>query len=119
MTRNITCTACPLGCAITVELNEDGAILSVSGNTCKRGDAYARTEVLAPTRTLTTTVRLTGGSRPVLPVKSASPLPKQMLFDCMKVLNHITVSAPVKIGDVIVPNILDSGIDIVASEHME
>lgn len=115
MKKNLTCVACPLGCSITVELDDAGNILSVTGNTCKRGDAYARTEMTNPTRSLTSTVKVSGGAHPVVPVKSAAPVPKFMLFDCMKEINQVTLQAPVKIGQVVIHNILGTGVDIVTT----
>ena len=115
MKKNLTCVACPLGCSITVELDDAGNILSVTGNTCKRGDAYARTEMTNPTRSLTSTVKVNGGAHPVVPVKSAAPVPKSMLFDCMKEINQVTLQAPVKIGQVVIKNILGTGVDIVTT----
>lgn len=114
MKRDLTCVACPLGCSITVELNGD-EIISVTGNTCKRGEAYAKTEITNPTRSLTSSVKVNGGILPVVPVKSDKPVPKTMLFDCMKVINSVTVDAPVKIGQFIIENILDTGANIVAT----
>ena len=115
MKKNLTCVACPLGCSITVELDDAGNILSVTGNTCKRGDAYARTEMTNPTRSLTSTVKVSGGAHPVVPVKSAAPVPKSMMFDCMKEINQVTLQAPVKIGQVVIQNILGTGVDIVTT----
>ncbi len=118
--RELVCVACPLGCPITVTLEDDGTITEVTGNTCKRGDAYARTEVTAPTRMLTTTVRVEDGKKSsVVPVKSANPVPKGMLMECMEVINRTVVKAPVKIGDIVVKNILDTGVDIVATNDAE
>lgn len=116
MKKELTCVACPLGCPIVVEL--DGSeVISVTGNTCKRGDAYARTEIVNPTRSLTTSVKVNGGVHPVVPVKSNKPVPKDMLFECMKVINSVSVDAPVKLGQVIIENILDTGADIVATNN--
>lgn len=114
MKRELTCVACPLGCSVTVEYDEN-EVLSVTGNTCKRGEAYAKTEITNPTRSLTSSVKVNGGVHPVVPVKSDKPVPKDMLFECMKVINGTCVDAPVKIGQVIIENILDTGADIVAT----
>lgn len=116
MKKELTCVACPLGCSITVEYN-DKEIISVTGNTCKRGDAYARTEVTNPTRSLATSVKVNGGIHPVVPVKTNKAVPKTMIFDCMKVINQVSVDAPVKIGQVIIKNILDTGADVVATNN--
>ena len=116
--RELICVSCPIGCAITVELDDNGEVLSVTGNTCKRGDSYAREECTHPERMLTSTVKVEGGRLPVVPVKSSLPVPKEMLFDCMKEINKITVKAPVHIGDVVLSNILDTGVDIVATNEV-
>ena len=99
MVKDIICVACPMGCQISVELNDDGEILSVTGNTCKRGDAYARTECTHPERSLTTTVKVSGGVHPVVPVKSAKAVPKDKVKDCVKEIAKLEIKAPVKIGD--------------------
>ncbi|MGN0526117.1 MAG: DUF1667 domain-containing protein [Acutalibacteraceae bacterium] len=114
MKRSLTCVSCPLGCPIEVEI-ENGEVISVTGNTCKRGDAYARSEVTNPVRSLTTSVKVEGGIHPVVPVKSAGPVPKDKMFDCMKEINAVTIKAPVKIGDVVIKNICGLGVDIVAT----
>ena len=116
--RELICVSCPIGCAITVELDDNGEVLSVTGNTCKRGDSYARQECTHPERMLTSTVKVECGRLPVVPVKSSLPVPKEMLFDCMKEINKITVKAPVHIGDVVLSNILDTGVDIVTTNEV-
>lgn len=114
MKRNLVCVSCPLGCPIEVEI-ENGQVISVRGNTCKRGDAYARTEVTNPVRSLTTSVKVEGGIHPVVPVKSSGPVPKDRMFDCMKEINGAVMKAPVKIGDVVIENICGLGVDIIAT----
>ncbi len=117
MQKNIICVACPMGCGITVEIDDNGSILSVSGNTCKRGDAYARTEITNPVRSLATTVKVNGGVFNVVPCKSAGALPKEKIMECMDCINNTEVNAPVALGDILVKNILGTGIDIVATNH--
>ena len=114
MDKTITCVACPLGCQLTVTM-ENGEIVSITGNTCKRGDAYARTEITCPTRSLTTTVRCEGGKHPVVPVKSSVPVPKEKLMECMQVINSVTVQAPVAVGQVIIQSILGTEANIIAT----
>lgn len=116
MKKEMTCVACPLGCTINVEF-EGTEVISVTGNTCKRGDAYARTEIVNPTRSLTSSVKVNGGIHPVVPVKSSKAVPKTMLFECMKEINKACVTAPVKLGQVIIENILGTGADIVATNN--
>ena len=116
--RQLTCIVCPMGCPLEVSLSEDGKVLSVAGNTCKRGEAYAIAECTAPTRVLTSTVKVEGGELPVVSVKSAEPIPKGLLFQAVSILNGITVKAPVSIGDVVVSDILDTGVDIVVTKNV-
>ena len=113
----MNCIMCPMGCEMTVTL-ENGKFVSVTGNSCPRGARYAETEVTDPRRMLTTTVRIKGGLLPLLPVVSKEPLPKGKVAECVTFLRDIVVQAPVKAGDVIVPDILGSGVDIIASRNM-
>lgn len=115
--REMVCVSCPMGCAITVELDDNNEVISVTGNTCLRGDKYARQECTHPERMLTSTVKVEGGRLPVVPVKSASPIPKEMLFDAMKEVNKVTLKAPVTFGDVAVKDILGTGIDIIVTNE--
>ena len=116
-TKELTCIGCPLGCAITVTLT-DGAVSSVTGNTCPRGDAYARKEVTNPTRIVTTTVRVKGGVSPMVNVKTASDIPKTRIFDCIEALRDVEISAPVHIGDVILSDVCCTGVAIVAAKSV-
>ena len=112
--RELICIGCPLGCPITVEISQ-GEVLSVTGNTCPNGDKYARKEVTDPRRTVTSTVAVTGGEIPVVSVKTASDIPKNKISDCMLQLNNVHIAAPVQIGDVILKNVADTGVDVVAT----
>ena len=116
-TKELICVSCPIGCAVTVTLDDNNEVVSVTGNTCKRGDSYARQEGTHPERILTSTVKVTGSRLPVVPVKSAKPVPKELLLDCMQEINRVTVQAPVHIGDVVLSNILNTGVDIVATNN--
>lgn len=117
-TKVMNCIMCPMGCELTVTLDDKGKFVSVTGNSCPRGAKYAETEVTDPRRMLTTTVRIKGGLLPLLPVVSADVLPKGKIAECLAFLRNITVQAPVKAGEVIVPDILGLGVDIVASRNM-
>ena len=116
--RNLTCIGCPLGCALTVEM-ENGEVLSVSGNTCKRGDDYARKEVTHPTRIVTSTVAVTGGDIAMVSVKTQNDIPKEKIMDIMKSIEDVKVEAPVPIGDVIVANAADTGVNIIATKDIK
>lgn len=112
--KELICIGCPLGCPLTVEM-EQKEVLSVTGNTCANGDRYARKEVTDPRRTVTSTVIVEGGEQAVVSVKTALDIPKNKIFDCMEELAKIKISAPVAIGDVVVKNIADTGVSVVAT----
>ena len=116
-TVNLICIGCPLGCPLTVEM-EGSEVKAVSGNTCPRGDAYARKEMTNPTRIVTSTVRVAGGKLAMVSVKTASDIPKGKIFDCVKALKDVEVKAPVKIGDVIVENVAGTGVNIIATKNV-
>lgn len=115
--RSLTCIGCPLGCTVTVEL-DNGQITAVTGNTCKRGDDYARKEVTRPMRVVTSTVRVTGGDIPVVSVKTERDIPKVKIMDIMRSLTDISVPAPVHIGDVILKNAAQTAVDIIATKEV-
>ncbi len=116
MVREITCISCPLGCPLRVELDEAGAVLSVTGNTCKRGEDYGRKEVTAPTRTVTSTVKVEGASVPVTSVRTERDIPKEKIFACMEEIRQAVVKAPVAIGDVVIENVAGTGVNVRATK---
>ena len=116
-TVNLICIGCPLGCPLTVEM-EGNEVKSVAGNTCPRGDAYAKKELTNPTRIVTSTVRVIGGRLAMVSVKTESDIPKGKIFDCVKALKEVEVTAPVKIGDVIVENVAGTGVNIIATKNV-
>ena len=117
MTRELTCIVCPRGCQLKVEIAADGSIGTIEGFTCPRGKQYAIDECTHPMRTVTSTVRAEGGD-PV-PVKTSRTIPKELIFDCMKAINAATVTLPVHIGDVVIPNLLDTGADVIVTAERE
>lgn len=117
-TRNLICIGCPLGCRLTVQM-EGTEVVSVEGNTCIRGDKYARKEVTNPTRIVTSTVKVLHGDKASVSVKTKEDIPKGKINDCMKALKEIEVNAPVKIGDVIVENVAGTGVPIVATKNVD
>ncbi len=114
MNRELTCIVCPIGCQLSVEL-EEGKVISVSGNTCPRGKSYAEAECIAPMRTLTSTVRCQGGK--LLPVKTDRPIPKEKLFAAMEQINQTHPLLPVCCGDVIIEDVF--GAALVATANLE
>ncbi len=115
--KELTCIVCPMGCTLHAEIDDDGNILSVCGNTCPRGAAYAKAELTHPTRTLTSTVRLQNRDA-LLPVKTDRPISKEKMADAMKILRTVSACAPVHIGDVILHNLLGEA-DLVATGDVE
>ena len=116
MIREITCICCPLGCRLQVEEEHPER---VSGNSCPRGAEYAKNECTHPTRVLTTTVKVVDGKRPLVSVKSAGAIPKELLFEAMKTINCLSVPAPVELGQVLLTDLCGSGIPLVATGSVE
>ena len=116
--RRLTCIGCPMGCPLVVTM-DGGEVVSVTGNTCKRGEIYGRKEVTNPTRIVTSTVRVEGGTIERAAVKTASDIPKGKIFDCMKEIRAVKVAAPVHIGDVIMKDVAGTGVDVVATKNVE
>ena len=116
--KSLICIGCPMGCALSVTL-ENGEVAEVTGNTCKRGDIYARKEVTNPTRIVTSTVKVSGGALAMVSVKTKTDIPKGKIFDCVRALKTVCVKAPVHIGDVILENVADTGVDIIATKNVE
>lgn len=114
MVKELICISCPMGCHLSVDTEK----LTVTGNSCKRGEIYGINEVTNPVRVITTTVKIEGAHHAVLPVKTKAPISKDLNFKCIEELNKITVKAPVKMGDVIVENILDTGVDVIATRDL-
>ena len=117
MRRELICIGCPMGCQLTAEV-ENGAVTAVSGNTCPRGDAYARKEVTAPTRIVTSTVRVTGGTLAMVSCKTRSDIPKGKIFDVVRALKDVEVPAPITIGQVLAENVAGTGVDIIATKNI-
>ncbi len=117
MDKVITCINCPVGCRMTVTLSDSGEVVSVSGNTCPRGDRYARQECTRPMRVITAVLPVQG-SRVPLSVKTASPIPREMIPQIMAELSQVHPVLPIRSGDVVVENILNTGVHIVATRTL-
>lgn len=116
--KKLTCINCPLGCSLSVEMDGD-KILSVSGNNCMRGDVYARNEVTSPVRVVTSSVKVNGGNRAVVSVKTKMPVPKDKIFECAAAMKDIVLNAPISIGDVVLDDIAKTGIELVATAKVD
>lgn len=117
MQKEIICTVCPRGCHILVN-GDNEKVLSMDGYGCKRGVSYAEAEYTAPVRILTTTVKIAEKDNDLLPVRSDKPIPKDKILQCMEQIKAISVKTPVKRYDVLLPNILNTGVNIVATKDV-
>ncbi|MFN2363047.1 MAG: DUF1667 domain-containing protein [Halarsenatibacteraceae bacterium] len=116
--RTIICLSCPKGCRVRVKA-EDDEIKDISGHECPQGIEYAKNEYLNPTRILPTRVRVKNGQIALVPVKTAAPIPKEKIGEAMQQLSEIEVEAPIELGQVIVENIADTGVDVVATRSIK
>lgn len=117
MVKDMICIVCPNGCALRAE-ETDGEV-AVTGNKCPKGEEYAKSELLCPQRTLTTTVSTAFPERPVLPVRITGAIPKGELKNAMAEINKITVKTKLKCGDIIVNNFMNFGVDLVATDDVD
>jgi len=117
--KEMACIVCPMSCHLKVELDEVGNVVNVTGNTCPRGDAYARAEMTNPVRMVTSTVVLENGPYKRLPVILSDVIPKGEMFHVMEEINQVKVCAPVHINDIIIENIAGLKVNLIASRSME
>ena len=121
MNRTLTCIICPNGCELEVVWENEGGVpesITVTGNKCPRGVEYAEQELKNPMRTIASSVALTGGTMPLVSVRVNGPIPKAKIMDVMEEIRKATVSAPVKIGDVVLADVLGLGVDVVATRNV-
>lgn len=116
--ETIICVGCPLGCEVKLTLNDKNEVAGIEDNKCKEGKVYAVEEFTNPVRTLTATVLTQGSSQPLLPVRTSKPILKTLLPHSMSIIAKTRAKPPIKMGDVIVPNLLDTGVDVVASSDL-
>ncbi|MBQ9066286.1 MAG: DUF1667 domain-containing protein [Clostridia bacterium] len=114
--KEIVCIVCPRGC--TMQVLQNGTEILVSGNQCKRGREFAIREMTAPMRTIASTVATSFPDVPVLPCRVSSEIPKDRIMDCMKEINRVRVTARVGRGDVLIPNVLGLGVDVIATSDV-
>lgn len=114
--KDLICIGCPLGCRLKATL-EDSKVIRVTGQSCKKGEAYAMKECINPTRILTTTVEVENGIPEVVSVKTEKDIPKDKLFECIKELKQVKLTAPVHIGDVVLEDIAGTGVRVIATAN--
>lgn len=123
-TLQFNCTTCPSECLLTVEVGRDanGAVVevrSVTGNSCPRGDKFAHQEPTCPMRVLTTTVAVSGGEETLLPIRTAEAIPLALHAHAMDLIRDLVVNAPIRMGDIVLPNLLNTNIDLIASMDID
>lgn len=123
-TLQFNCTTCPSECLLSVEVERDAdgnvaAVHSVTGNSCPRGDKFAHQELTCPMRVLTTTVAVSGGDEALLPVRTAEAIPLELHTQAMALIRGLVVEAPIHMGDVVLENLLDTNVNLVASMDID
>jgi CxxC motif-containing protein len=114
--KTITCITCPIGCRITIDFREGN--IRITGNKCRKGEEFAKTEMTSPVRSLTTTVRTSFAGKPVLPVRTKGEIPKGKIKEIMRELSCIMITEKIGIGETIVSNILGTGCDIIITSNL-
>lgn len=112
--KKVSCIICPNSCAIEIDENT----LLATGNRCPRGLEYAKQEIIDPHRSVTSTVKTIFSHFPVLPVRTSNSISKTKVMDVMKAINEIVVKSHVKVGDIILSNIADTGVDLIATSDI-
>jgi CxxC motif-containing protein len=116
--KKITCIVCPIGCKIIVK--SDGKSFELlEGNKCKKGIEYARSEALSPKRMLTSSVLVYNGDWPLVSVKSSKPIPKNKVLEVLEIIKKKKLNAPIKIGEILIENVIGSGINIIATKSIK
>lgn len=112
--KELICITCPRGCHLKID--DD---LNVTGNSCPRGEVYAKSEMTHPVRMVTSTMKVDNGLTDRVSVKTQSAIPKELIFDVMKEINHITLHAPIHRGDVAIENVCNTHVNIVVTKDVE
>ncbi len=118
-TIEMTCVVCPIGCNLKVTMDGNGKFLSVTGNKCLKGAIYAKEEVTEPKRILPTNIKVVGGELPLVSVRTEKPIPKKLLFEAMEVIRTFKVKAPVKRGQILIKNLLGTGVNVIATRTVK
>jgi len=117
ISKEFICVSCPVGCNLVV--TQTTGDINVTGHQCEAGVAYAQEELTNPTRNIATSVRVTGGDMPMLSVKTSRPIPKGMIMDVVAAIHKVKVATPIKIDDIVLANVCDTGVDIVATRSIQ
>ena len=115
--RELVCIGCPIGCVLFAEISDDGNV-RITGNSCKIGEEYGIKECTSPTRIVTSTVEVIGSKELMLSVKTERDVPKDKIEECMKALKGIKVNTPINMGDIIVQNVANTGVNFIATKSV-
>ncbi len=116
--KEIVCIICPNGCRMNVILDEQNKVTEVNNALCRNGRTYAENEIQCPQRSLTSTIKVVGGAFPLVSVRSSKPIPKEKIIEAAKLLRSIELTAPVEYHQIIIPDILGTGADIIATKQI-
>ncbi|MFP4394947.1 MAG: DUF1667 domain-containing protein [Anaerolineales bacterium] len=117
VTEKMICITCPVGC--TLEVTHEGkTLLNVEGNTCPRGEKYAKEELTDPRRMVATTVKVKGGLHPLVPVYTQAPVPKPRIFELLSKIRQVEIDAPVEINQIVLEDPLGEGVPVIASRDL-
>jgi len=116
--KKMICTQCPKGCALKIDI-QNGLVMKVSGNQCSRGEKYARQELENPLRVLTSMVRCAGLELHMAPIRTPNPIPKAKMLEAMKIIRDFKLTKPVNCGEVIIKNILETGVDVIVTRTIK
>jgi len=119
MTKTMTCIQCPRGCRLSVTIDADGTLTSLSGNGCDLGPVWAKQEVEDPKRTLTTSVKVLRGAEDLVSVRTSAPLPRRLLAEALSVAKQLSIEAPVSLGRVVAENLAGTGVKLIATRRVE
>ena len=119
MLKEFTCILCPNGCDIQADLDDKNTIQSINGANCQGGISYVRQEITDPQRTISSSILVKGGALPLVSVRLTKPVPKNSIFHVMEQIKSVTLTAPVRTGDVILSNVLGLGSDVIATKDVE
>ncbi len=119
MKSTIICIVCPVSCPVDVEWTKEEVVLGIKNHLCKLAGPYVESELFDPRRLLTTSIPVDGGDWPLVSVKSSPPIPKDMMLEAMDEITGVRVKAPIKVGDVLMTNILGTGCDVVATRNVK
>ncbi len=119
MNSTIVCIVCPVSCPVDVEWNQEDGVTGVRNHLCKLANDYVASELFDPRRTVTTSMPVDGGDWPLVSVRTNPPIPKAMMIEAMDEITGVRVKAPIKVGDVLIADVLGTGCDVVATRNVK